>query len=153
MIVGTSLITTTEKAALEAVMDDIHATFARDIVVYKFAERTVISTDLNFNPLYDTGGATTSIVNTPVSGTYSARIHYVDDVDKKFWSEQNSKLSLKIDAPVGTVRLKVDADAYEFMKTAQRIDLDEKRYVIDSTFRPHGLFSNKYYTLYLKPDA
>ncbi len=150
---GTSLISTTEKAALEAVMDDLHATWARDITVFKFAERTVITTNDDFNPLYDNSGSTTSVINTPVSGTYSARIHFVDDVDKKFWSEQNSKLSLKIDAPVGTVRLKIAADAYSFIKDAQRIDLDDKRYVIDSVLKPHGLFSTKYYTLYLKPDA
>jgi hypothetical protein len=150
--VGTSLLSDSEKDALEAVMDDIHATFARDITVFKFPERTVITTDSDFNPYYKTGGATSSIENIPVSGTYSARIYYVDDVTKKFWSEQNSKSVLKTDVPVGTVRIKVAADAYEFIKTAQRVDLDDRRFVLDSVLRGHGLFTTKYYTFYLKPD-
>ena len=36
---------------------------------------------------------------------------------------------------------------------AKRFDVDGKRYVLNSSFRPHGLFDNKYYTLYLKPDS
>jgi len=53
---------------------------------------------------------------------------------------------------VGSVRLKINAEDYEFIKDARRFDVDGKRYVLNSTFRPHGLFDNKYYTLYLKPD-
>jgi hypothetical protein len=45
------------------------------------------------------------------------------------------------------------AEDYEYIKDARRFDLDGKRFVLNSSFRPHGLFDNKYYTLYLKPDA
>jgi len=38
-------------------------------------------------------------------------------------------------------------------KDAKRFDVDGKRYVLNSSFRPHGLFDNKYYTIYLKPDS
>ena len=48
---ATSLISSSEKAALEAVIDDIHETFARTITVFKEASSIVILTDANFNPL------------------------------------------------------------------------------------------------------
>ena len=60
---------------------------------------------------------------------------------------------IKVDAIVGTVRLKISAEDYDYIKDAKRFDVDGKRYVLNSSFRPHGLFDNKYYTLYLKPDS
>ena len=45
------------------------------------------------------------------------------------------------------------ADDYDYIKDGRRFDVDGKRFVLNSSFRPHGLFDNQYYTLYLKPDA
>ncbi len=149
---GTSLLTSTEKAALAAVFDDIHETFAREITVFKEASTVVIITDPNYNPLYKTACQTTSIINTPVYKTFKARIQYQDDVGKKYWSEQGLNSQIKLEAVVGTVRLKIDQEAYDYVKDARRFDVDGKRYVLNSTFRPHGLFDIQYYTLYLKPD-
>ena len=149
---ATSLISDSEKQQLNAVIDDIHETFAREITVFKEASQIVIITDPNFNPLYNTAGQTTSIVNTPVSGTFKARIKYEDDIGKKYWSEGGLDSQIKLEVVVGTVRLKIDAAAYDFIKDGRRFDVDGKRYVLNSTFRPHGLFDNQYYTLYLKPD-
>lgn len=149
---ATSLISASERTALNAVIDDIHETFARDITVYKEASKVVIITDPNFNPLYDTGEGTTSYINTPVYKTFKARIQYEDDIGKRLWSDSNVETQLKIDAVVGTVRLKISAADYAYIKDAKRFDLDGKRYVLNSSFRPHGLFDNKYYTLYLKPE-
>lgn len=149
---ATSLVTTEEKAALEAIIDDIHETFAREITVYKEASRVVIITDPSYNPLYQTAGQTTSIVNTPIYKTFKARIKYEDDIGKKYWSEAGLASQIKLEAIVGTVRLKISAEDYAYIQDARRFDVDGKRYVLNSTFRPHGLFGNKYYTLYLKPD-
>jgi len=150
---ATSLISTSERAALNSVIDDIHETFARNITVYKEASKVVIITDPNFNPLYDTGEGTTSYVNTPVFKVFKARIQYEDDIGKRYWSDANMQSQIKVDAIVGTVRLKISAEDYDYIKDAKRFDVDGKRYVLNSSFRPHGLFDNKYYTLYLKPDS
>jgi len=149
---ATSLISNSEKTALNAVIDDIHETFAREITVFKEASKVVIITDPNFNPLYNTAGQTTSYVNTPISRTFKARIKYEDDIGKRYWSEGGLNSQIKLEVIVGSVRLKINAEDYEFIKDARRFDVDGKRYVLNSTFRPHGLFDNKYYTLYLKPD-
>ena len=150
---ATNLISASERTALNAVIDDVHETFAREITVFKEASQIVIITDPNFNPLYNTSVQTTSYVNTPVYKTFKARIYYNDDIGKKYWSESGLASQIKLEAVVGSVRIKMRADDYNYIKDARRFDLDGKRFVLNSSFRPHGLFDNQYYTLYLKPDA
>lgn len=149
---ATNLISASERTALNAVIDDVHETFASEITVFKEASQVVIITDPNFNPLYNTAGQTTSYINTPVYRTFKARIHYNDDINKKYWSETNLASQIKLEAVVGTVRIKIKSEDYDYIKDGRRFDIDGKRYVLNSTFRPHGLFDNKFYTLYLKPD-
>lgn len=149
---ATSLLSSSEKTALNAVIADVHETFARDITVFKDASKVVIITDPNFNPLYNTAGQTTSYINTPIYQTFKARILYNNDFQKQYWSEGQLNTQIKLEAVVGSVRLKITAEDYEYIKDAKRIDLDGKRFVLNSAFRGHGLFDNQFYTLYLKPD-
>jgi hypothetical protein len=147
-----SLLSDAEKTSLNSCFSDLHDTFARDINVFKDSQKTIITTNLAFNPIYGNAGATTSIVNTPVSGTYKARIQYGKDFRDTYFSEDSKmKSDPNLDIPVGTVRLKVTVAAYDFIKDSKRIDLDGSRYVVDSKFRGHGLFDVQYYTLFLKP--
>ena len=149
---ATNLISASERVALNATMEDIHETFAREITVFKEASQIVIITDPNFNQLYNTAGQTTSYVNTPVYKTFKVRIQYNDDIGKKYWSESGLASQIKLEAVVGSVRIKIRAEDYEYIKDGRRFDVDGKRFVLNSTFRPHGLFDNQFYTLYLKPD-
>ena len=149
---ATSLLSASEKEQLNQVIDDVHETFARTITVYKEASEVVIITDPNFNPLYNTAGQTTSYVNTPVYKTFKVRIQYNDDIGKKYWSESGLASQIKLEAVVGSVRIKIRAEDYDYIKDGRRFDVDGKRYVLNSTFRPHGLFDNQFYTMYLKPD-
>ena len=149
---ATNLISASERVALNATMEDIHDTFAREITFFKEASQIVIITDPNFNPLYNTAGQTTSYVNTPVYKTFKVRIQYNDDIGKKYWSESGLASQIKLEAVVGSVRIKIRAEDYEYIKDGRRFDVDGKRFVLNSTFRPHGLFDNQFYTMYLKPD-
>jgi len=149
---ATNLISASQRVALNATMEDIHETFAREITVFKEASQIVIITDPSFNPLYNTAGQTTSYVNTPVYKTFKVRIQYNDDIGKKYWSESGLASQIKLEAVVGSVRIKIKSEDYEYIKDGRRFDLDGKRFVLNSTFRPHGLFDNQFYTLYLKPD-
>ena len=149
---ATSLLSNSEKTALDLIIEDVHETFARTITVFKEASEVVIITDPNFNPLYNTAGQMTSIINTAVYKQFKARIYYNDDIRKQYWSESAVNTQIKLQAVVGTVRLKIKAEDYEYIKDGRRFDVDGKRYVLNSTLRPHGLFDNQFYTLYLKPD-
>lgn len=147
-----SLLSDAEKAQIKSDFSSIHDSFARDIVCYKDAEQVVISTDPNYNPLYGTAGQTTSIVNTPVYQTFKARIFYKDDFKKDYFSERELPVQMKIKEVLGTVRIKVDASAYSFLKDCKRFDIDGSRYVLNSEPRPHGILDVQYYSFYLKPD-
>jgi len=149
---ATSFLTAAQKEALNQVIDDIHETFARSVTVYKEASKVVIITDPNFNPLYNTGGQTTSIENTPEYRSFSVRILHLDDIRQPYGSENNVNTQVKLDAMVGGVRLKLHAEDYDYIKDARRFDVDGQRYLLNSSFRGHGLFDSQYYTIYLKPD-
>jgi hypothetical protein len=149
---GTSLLSASEKSQLNAAFDDIHETFAREITVYKEASQIVIITDPNFNPLYNTAGQTTSYVNTPIYRTFKARIFYNDDFTKDYWTESKVEGQFKMQTVTGSVRIKMRAEDYDFIKEGIRFDIDGKRFVLISSLRPHGLIGVQYYTIYLKPD-
>ena len=149
---ATSLLSDSEKTALDLVIEDVHETFARTITVFKEASEVVIITDPNFNPLYNTAGQMTSIVNTAVYKQFKARIYYNNDIGKEYWSESSVNTQIKLQTVVGTVRIKIKAEDFDYIKDGRRFDLAGRRFVLNSSFRGHGLFDSQYYTLYLKPD-
>jgi len=145
-------ISADQRTYLEGIIDNMHDTFSRDIVVCREATKVIISTDPNYNFLYKNvnGDFTKSTSFTPQSKTLKARILYEDKQrEQNFDGEVNSQI--KVNRPMGQVRIKLNAEGYEYFKGAKRVDLDGMRFYIDSTVRPHGLFSPKYYTYYLRP--
>jgi hypothetical protein len=149
-----SLISELQKQNYETALNDIHDTFSEEIICYKDSEKVVITKDASFNPLYDIDREATSIVNTVVSGTYRARIQAMDDFGKKYFSianDRSNNTQFKVVEPAGTLRMKIDIDAYNFIKDCKRFDVEGRRYELVSLFKPHGLFNTVYYTIYLKP--
>jgi len=147
-----NLISDTERDYLESLMDDMHDTFSRDIVIIKDAQRIIISTDPNYNYLYDnvSGTFNTTIQNQPQKETFKARILYgkkqvEDNIDVGVDSQMN------VDLPAGHVRIKLNQDGFDYIKKAKRVTFDDKIFEINTTDRPHGLFRPRYYTFYLKP--
>jgi len=145
-----SLISDSEKGLLDKFIDVMHDTFARDIYAYKEAKKVVLSQDLSFHGLYGNVNGEKKVQNVPQFKKFKARIFYPDRQ-----SEENIGASvgsqIKVESPQGEVRIKIDKDGYDYIKDALRIEFDERRFVINRDVRPHGLFSPKYYTLYLKP--
>ena len=76
------LYTDAEKAEIAANLLHLHDTFGRDIIVYKEAQKVIISTDPNYNYLYNSGGSTTtSVTNKPVKKTPSEEVSIVCKID------------------------------------------------------------------------
>jgi hypothetical protein len=147
----TSFIDNIDKDGLESVFDDLHDTFARDIKFIKDSQKIILSTNPNYNYLYkNTQGQMSSIKNKIIQTTMKARILYVGrQFEDSFDAEAGAQI--KVDKHVGEVRVKVNKDGYDFLKGAKRCELDGRIFTISSDERPHGLFSPKYYTFYLKP--
>ena len=145
-----SLLTASDKTTLNEAMDSLHDTFARDVQIIKEAVKTVTSSNAQFNSVYGTAGASTSITYVPQSGTYKARVQYLRQ-EEEYFSDSQLDSQLKIKMPAGSVRLKVSSDAHGYLKDAKRVQLDQRRFTIFSDYRPHGLFDARYFTYYLKP--
>ena len=97
-------------------------------------------------------------IGTSVSTNVLSMDLYVNTKTKQIYTESGPDRELigsfEQDAtPVDrNARLKIKAEDYEYIKDGRRFDLDGRRFVLNSSFRGHGLFDSQYYTLYLKPD-
>ena len=145
-----SLLSDADKTTLNEAMDSLHDTFARDVQIIKEAVKTITTTNAQFNSVYGTAGATTSLVYTTQSGTYRARVQYLNQ-NEEYFADSQLDSQLKIKIPAGSVRIKVSGDAHEYLKDAKRVQLDDRRFTIFSDHRPHGLFDSRYFTYYLRP--
>jgi len=147
----TSFISDSDKADLESVMDQMHDTFARDIKFIKDAQRIILSTDPNYNYLYKSvRGSVSSVSRKIVEKTFKARILYIGRQNEEVFDAEASA-QIKVEKHVGAVRIKVNATGYGYLKESKRVELDGRKFSVVSDERPHGLFSPKYYTFYLKP--
>jgi len=103
-----NLISDAERDYLESLMDDVHDTFKREIVIFKDAKRVVISTDVNYNFLYNnvSGNFNQTIKQTPQKQTFYARILYgKKQVEQEIDGSVDSQTNLSL--PVGHVRIKL----------------------------------------------
>lgn len=145
-----SLISDSDKERFESVLDDLHDTFARDIKFIKEAQRVILSTDPNYNYLYkNVRGSVTSIKRDVVEATFKARILYVGRQNEDVFDREVGA-QIKVEKHVGEVRIKVDKTGYEYLKGTKRCEFDGRKFSVVSDEMPHGLFSPRYYTFYLK---
>ena len=146
-----SFLSDEAKNALSEQFNNLHDTFARDIVVYKEAKKVVMNTDPNFNYIYNETGGATSIQNVPQSQTFKVRILYDNDRDTEYFGEFGSMTKIKRVDAAARVRIKMKIADYNYIKDAKRIEFDGRMFLVDSDPRPHGLFDVDFYTLHLKP--
>jgi hypothetical protein len=143
-----SLLTAAQKASYEAVMQDMHDTFARTIYAYKEAQKVIVSTDPNFNYLYNNVKGVSQIVRKSQFQTLNARILYVDKNKEEMY---NVDTQIKVERDIGEVRIKLDADGYAYFKDAKRVEIDGRLFYKITDVKKHGLFRPKFFTFYLRP--
>ena len=148
----TSLISDAQKTTIKAIIDDIHETFARTIVVYEDGERVLITTpNSTYNGIYGKiEGGGTSVSRTVVSHNIKARIKYIDAKDESLADGQiNSQLDISLIN--GSVRITVDGAGYDILREAKRCEFEGRKYEIVSKGQPTGIFGPQYYHFFLKP--
>ena len=143
-----SLLTAAQKASYEAVMQDMHDTFARTIYAYKEAQKVIVSTDPNFNFLYNNVKGVSQIVRKSQFQALNARILYVD---KNMEEMYNVNTQIKVLRDIGEVRIKLDADGYDYFQDAKRVEIDGRLFYKITDVKKHGLFRPKFFTFYLRP--
>lgn len=147
------LLSQSEKAALEAEIYNIHDTFSRPIYMWKQRQQVVISESDSHNYIWDSAPQNTTTIDTIVSGQFNARILYgkkqnVDPFKARQSNQAESQSAAELQ--LGEVRVKLDPTGAAFMNDAKRATFDNETFEIVSSERPHGLFTPKFYTFYLK---
>ena len=145
-----AFLSSEEKKKLEAVMHEMHETFARSIYAYKESEKVIVSTDANFNYLYNNVKGVSKILRRSQFKAIKARIQYLDR-DNTTMYDNEADAQIKVEGPVGEVRIKVDQEGNDYFKDAKRVEIDGRMFFKVSDVKKHGLFSPKFYTYYLKP--
>lgn len=128
----------------------LHDTFAREITFYKNAKKTLISSSAQYNSIYGktNSGSTSNIEYTQISQKFNARVYYIKS-EEEVLSEDGSQN--RIILPKGSVKIIINADAFEFVKESRRVEFDGKRFAIKSDGNPSGFTYNQFYTFYLTP--
>jgi len=145
-----SFLSGAQKAEYEAVMQNMHDTFSRTIYAYKDSQKVIVSTDVNFNYLYNNVKGVSQVVRKSQFKAISARVLYMDkQKEVMFDSEVDSQIKVQHD--IGEVRIKLNAEGYAYFKDAKRVEIDGKLFFKITDVKKHGLFKPKFFTYYLRP--
>ncbi len=138
-----SLVPNIEKNIYSKVFDDIHDTFSRPVIAWKTPERVVISSDINYNFLYNEQESI-EVTYIPVSGKFDCRIQWQDPSKMGGWPEIREEVRGNI------CRIKAKKEFVDFIGDAEKIEIDGRPVQSLGTSRPHGLFNIDFYTLFFK---
>ena len=141
-----NLIPTSKREAYKQAINNVHETFARDIVVWRSSAQEITSTDQEYDAFNDQ--RQTNIVYTTESKTFKARIKYIDKQDKEFGLNL-ANTNIDITQELQLVRIKVDLEANNYIKDCKKVTIDGQDFYTLTIPRPHGLFEPDYYTIYL----
>jgi hypothetical protein len=147
-----SLLTDAEKTSLIADFGLAVNTWERTLVIYQEAQKTVVVSDPNWNPIEAWNQNNSDITNTPVYSTVSGRIMWDKQQEWKYmkpYAGQGGEAQIKVkDQTSRACRLKVDSSGYNLLLTAKKVEIDGVLMDPESQPRPHGLFTPNYWTFY-----
>jgi hypothetical protein len=138
-----SLVSESDKLVYANEFNNIHDTFARQVVAWKTPERVVVSTDVNYNFLYNEQESI-EVNYVPSSGIFDCRIQWQDPSKMMGWPEIREEIRGNI------CRIKAKQDFVDFISDAEKIEIDGRPVQSVGTSRPHGLFNIDFYTLFFK---
>ncbi len=142
-----NLVPEAERNIYRAAIDDMHATFSRDITVWRRSAVTISPDDENFDAFSDRIPTNRQYVSE--SRVFKARIKYIDKQDKEFDLIAGS-FKTDIVQEFQLLRIKVNNEANNYIKDCEKITVDNYDYMILTVPRPHGLFDIDYFTIYLR---
>jgi len=147
---ATSYLSSGQKTYLNGIFDNIHETFARTITVIMNPEMVVLTASPTYNSLYDRDLDAAAVAPTYNVKTYTfkARIHYMSQEQSIF---PGAEAQQRIVYPVGTIKIKVPAEALPYLSEARKVEFENRRYAIVSDRKPFGIFGPKYYSFILSP--
>jgi hypothetical protein len=134
-------ISDAQKQNIKNIVDKIHDTFARDIIVYQEGSKQNVTPIASYNAYYKRGTEPKpKLVQN--SRTIKARIQYKSLQQGDFYQESAQE---KIVIPEGQIFIIVSLADAAFMSTAKIVELDGKTYSINSPGLPQGMFGPQYF--------
>ena len=145
-----SFLSTSEKESINSVLVDLHDTYKKDIYVYT-TNVPDLADDSDYNPLYGRSSdqSFSSDDYELIKEAISARVHYMNE-QKEVNDQLGGQMNLSVSQ--GIVRLKVDKDGIEKIKTAQKVEVDDVLYLPVSDPKVVGPFGNQFYMIYLRRE-
>ncbi len=146
-----SLLSDAEKTSVNAILRDLHDTFAQDIVLYTEIREEIVD-DSDYNPLYgrkkNNGQSSSSI--SFAKETVQARVAYVNDqTDLPDALSNQSNISIS----KGIVRLKIKEDIFEKIKNAAKIEIDDRLFSLISDAQIAGPFGSEFFIVFLQREG
>lgn len=140
-----SIFSKEEKGVLADMLDDVHDTFKRKIIVF-VKETTSISFPSSHNALYNSNQSPQGL-ETLMRYEIDARVHY------ERWNPQDVLDDVGLPSSENILRLKIKPEDYEIVKKATAISVDEEKYSLIAAPMSAGPFDVHYHILYLRRDA
>lgn len=140
-----SFLSAEEKAEMSMQFNDLHDTFARNVVVYKTPKINNIATTEDYISIYRNmnQGANLEFSYEAVSGIFPMRINWIKPNEEK-------NIPVETDVPSQICRLKMRKDAFDFLSGYQSVYVDGVPCELIQGYKPHGLFGIDFYTIYVK---
>lgn len=143
-----NLISAQDRQTYQSALADVHDTFARPITVWRTSKQTITSNDPNYDVFSDTP-IQANVTYTSESKVINARIKYIDRQNEEFGFIV-AGTGVDVTQQFQLVRIKVTATDNEYIKDAAKITVDGQDFTMLTVPRPHGLFSNDYFTIYFR---
>jgi len=137
-----------DKSAFEAVFDDLHDTFGRDITIYRKEKKVFIATNNTYNALYSRIKNEKTTEKTVEAVTIKARIAYSGNFEYARENAENEIMGL--DIPADSVRIKLNKEGYDLIKQATDVEIDGELFDVTSDATKAGLFFVRYYNILLR---
>ena len=108
----------------------------------------------NYNGLYDQAldkneVGTASNINEQVRKIETrARVHYISKQSDTEDNATGQQTALKF--PIGSIRLKLESEAFELIKDAKEVEVDGELFNLDTDSSKSGMFSVRHHVVFLK---
>lgn len=143
------LLSSSDKVGFASALGDIFDTFAKDIVIHKRPNQTVVSETSTFSPAYREEQPSVALTFEPISVSCKARVKYIsraEDLDKFMPLSE----SVKLDFGRTIIRLKIKPENLADIQDAIQVDVEGKSYEVVSTIIPKFTFSYQLYIVYVQ---
>lgn len=141
-----SFLSDGQKRGIDQEISRLHDTFSFAIFAYIETPPSP-SEDISHNALYSANFSQNKASYKTVLAKHEiqARVKYMQ-------SQTEELMSNRIPDSQGRVRIKVSPEDYEKVKISTKIQIRDSFFVVDADYAVEGMFSNNFYTVYLKRE-